>query len=118
MITKEVGNYGENVACDFLEKQGISVLKRNFHSRFGEIDIIAKDGETIVFVEVKTRATKSFGAPSEFVDERKQKKIIQTALYFLGNDDCDMRFDVIEIMYAQSGDSLNTTEINHIKSAF
>ena len=109
MNTKEIGNFGEDRACEFLEKQGISVLKRNFHARCGEIDIIAKDGETIVFAEVKTRLSKEYG---------KQEKITQTALYYLGNDDTDMRFDVIEVMYKIAGDVMTVTEINHIKSAF
>ena len=118
MTTKEIGNFGEAVACEYLEKQGITVLKRNFYARCGEIDVIAKDGETIVFAEVKTRISKDFGMPSEFVDYKKQEKIIKTALYYLGNDDTDMRFDVIEVMYKPTGDSIVVTEINHIKSAF
>ena len=118
MNTKEIGNFGEDKACEFLEKQGINVLKRNFYARCGEIDIIAKDGETIVFAEVKTRLSKEYGTPSEFVDYRKQEKIMQTALYYLGNDDTDMRFDVIEVMYKMAGDVMTVTEINHIKSAF
>lgn len=118
MTTKEIGDFGEKIASEFLEKQGIVVLKRNFHARCGEIDIIAKDGETIVFAEVKTRLSKDYGMPSEFVDYRKQEKILKTALFYLGNDDTDMRFDVIEVMYKSAGDALAVTEINHIKSAF
>ncbi len=118
MTTKEIGDFGEEMACSFLENQGITVLKRNFHARCGEIDIIAKDDDTIVFAEVKTRLSKNYGTPSEFVDYKKQEKIIQTALYYLGNDDTDMRFDVIEVMYKFSGDAMVVTEINHIKSAF
>ena len=118
MTTKEIGDFGEEMACSYLEEQGITILKRNFHARCGEIDIIAKDGETIVFAEVKTRISKEYGTPSEFVDFKKQEKIIQTALYYLGSDDIDMRFDVIEVMYKASGDAMMVTEINHIKSAF
>ena len=118
MTTKEIGDFGEKMACSYLEEQGITVLKKNFHARCGEIDIIAKDGEIIVFAEVKTRLSKNYGTPAEFVDFRKQEKIIQTALYYLGNDDTDMRFDVIEVMYRFSGDAMEVTEINHIKSAF
>lgn len=118
MNTKEIGNFGEDAACGFLEKNGIKVIKRNFYCRGGEIDIIAKDGETIVFAEVKTRKSVSYGTPGEFVDFRKQEKIAETALYYLGNDDSDMRFDVIEVLYRMCGDSPVVTEINHIKSAF
>lgn len=118
MTAKEIGIFGEDAACVFLEENGISVLKRNYHCRTGEIDIIARDGDTIVFCEVKTRKSKSFGNPGEFVDYRKQQKIITAALYYLGRDDIDMRFDVIEVMYRTSGDTACVTEINHIKSAF
>ncbi|MBO5059422.1 MAG: YraN family protein [Clostridia bacterium] len=118
MTAKEAGVFGETKACEFLEKNGVAVLKRNFHCRMGEIDIIAKDGGTIVFVEVKTRASKAYGTPAEFVDFKKQEKITKTALYYLGRDDADMRFDVIEVMYRVCGDVFCVTEINHIKSAF
>lgn len=118
MNTKEIGNFGEDVACRFLENAGISVIKRNFYCRGGEIDIIAKDGDTIVFAEVKTRKSVSYGTPGEFVDFRKQEKITETALYYLGNDDTDMRFDVIEVLYKMCGDAPVVTKINHIKSAF
>lgn len=118
MTTKQIGDFGENAACRFLEEHGIKVLKRNYHERGGELDIIAKDGETIVFAEVKTRISKSYGVPAEFVDFKKQEKIIKTAVSYLGSDDIDMRFDVIEVMYEKKGEELFVTEINHIKGAF
>ena len=118
MTTKQIGDFGEAAACRFLESINMPVLKRNYHERGGEIDIIAKDGDTIVFVEVKTRISRAYGEPSEFVDYRKQEKIIKTAVSYLGTDDIDMRFDVVEVLYAKKGDSLAVTEINHIKGAF
>lgn len=118
MTTKQIGDFGEDSACRYLEDNGIAVLKRNYHERGGEIDIIAKDGETIVFAEVKTRKTEAYGAPAEFVDYRKQEKIIKTAVSYLGSDDIDMRFDVIEVIYKQEGEKLFATNINHIKGAF
>lgn len=118
MTTKEIGNFGENKASEYFEEHGITVLKRNFHARVGEIDIIAKDGDTIVFAEVKTRSSKKFGTPAEFVDAKKQEKIVKTAVYYLGRDDIDMRFDVIEVMYQIEKEELKVTEINHIKNAF
>ena len=118
MTNKEIGNFGEDMAWEFLENNGISVIKRNYHARMGEIDIIAMDGDTIVFAEVKTRSTKNYGTPGEFVDLNKQRKIIKTAIYYLGCDDIDMRFDVIEVMYRKAGDAVSLTEINHIKNAF
>ena len=118
MTTKQIGDFGEDTACRYLESKNIKVLKRNYHERGGELDIIAKDGETIVFAEVKTRVSKSYGEPSEFVDFKKQEKIIKTAVSYLGSDDIDMRFDVIEVMYEKRGEALFATEINHIKGAF
>lgn len=118
MTTKEIGAFGEKTACEYLEKNGINILKQNFYARGGEIDIIAKDGETIVFVEVKTRLSRAFGSPGEFVDFKKQEKIIKTALYYLGRDDIDMRFDVIEVLYENKKDIPCVIEVNHIKSAF
>lgn len=118
MTTKQIGDFGENEACKYLESQGMRVLKRNYHERGGEIDIIAKDKDTIVFAEVKTRISKDYGTPAEFVDYKKQEKILKTAISYLGTDDVDMRFDVIEVMYKPKGEELFVTEINHIKEAF
>lgn len=118
MTAKEIGDFGEDKAAEFLENCGMTVLKRNYHARVGEIDIIAKDNDTIVFAEVKTRLSKDYGTPAEFVDFRKQEKIIKTAVYYLGTDDIDMRFDVIEVMYEIKEQVPKVTEINHIKSAF
>ncbi|MBR4172808.1 MAG: YraN family protein [Clostridia bacterium] len=118
MTTKQIGDFGENEACKFLEKGGIKVLKRNYRERGGEIDIIAKDGETIVFAEVKTRISKEYGTPAEFVDYKKQERIIKTAISYLGTDDVDMRFDVVEVLYKAQKDELSLVEINHIKGAF
>lgn len=118
MNNKEIGNFGEDAACAYLLENGIDVIKRNFYCRGGEIDIIAKDGDTIAFIEVKTRKSAEFGTPGEFVDFRKQEKITATALYYLGNNDSDMRFDVIEVMYKMCGDAPVVTKINYIKSAF
>ena len=118
MTTKQIGDFGEDAACRYLESKNIKVLKRNYRERSGELDIIAKDGKTIVFAEVKTRASKSYGVPSEFVDYKKQEKIIKTAISYLGSDDIDMRFDVIEVMYEKREEEPFVTEINHIKGAF
>lgn len=118
MTTKQIGDFGENEACKYLERNGIKVLKRNYHERGGEIDIIAKDNETIVFAEVKTRISKEYGTPAEFVNYKKREKIIKTAVSYLGTDDANMRFDVIEVMYKIKDGELFVTEINHIKDAF
>ena len=111
MNNKEKGNLGELLAALYLMLKGYKILERNYLIQGGEIDIIANDGKTLVFVEVKKRKDKSFAGGAEFVDAKKQKKIISTAMLYVQKKEleCDMRFDVIEI---------NSNEINHIKNAF
>ncbi|MDD6736278.1 MAG: YraN family protein [Clostridiales bacterium] len=118
MTTKEIGDFGEKAACRYLKRRGMEIVERNFRTRSGEIDIIAKDGSATVFVEVKTRRTKDFGNPGEFVDYRKQEKIMKTAVYYLGRDDVEMRFDVIEVLYRVRLGKPWVSEINHIENAF
>lgn len=118
MTTKEIGNFGEDMACRYLESKGIQIIKRNFYAKSGEIDIIAKSGETLLFCEVKTRASAEYGRASEFVDYRKQDKIRKTALYYTMQDDIDMRFDVIEVYYRTAGDCLAVDKVEHIQDAF
>ncbi len=106
------GKMGEDLVCTFLEKKGYNILERNFHSRYGEIDIIAKYGDAVVFVEVKTRKNLSFGRPAEYVTSAKMKKIIKTAFIYLNGEECEMRFDVAEVLYGTEN------KINYIENAF
>jgi len=76
------GNIGEDLAAKYLQNLGYAILDRNFHSRFGEIDIVAQEGNTLVFVEVKTRWSKKFGEPAEAVTPGKLKSIIKTSQYY------------------------------------
>lgn len=95
------GNYGEDAAVEYLIRKGLSILCRNFLCRHGEIDIIAKDGETIVFAEVKYRHSTAYGLPGQAVDRKKQHHIIKSALYYLQQHrlfDQNVRFDVIEVL--------------------
>jgi putative endonuclease len=78
-----LGRAGELKAAEFLKKAGYKIIKKNYRTPFGEIDIIALDGETLVFVEVKTRSSDDYGAPSEAVNQKKQEKYVRTALSFL-----------------------------------
>lgn len=85
MLLKNPSNFGrlgENFAVKFLQERGYKIISQNFHSRFGEIDIIALLDDTLVFIEVKARWSKKFGAPEEAVTEWKLSKIIKTANYF------------------------------------
>ncbi|BCS81565.1 YraN family protein [Anaerocellum diazotrophicum] len=119
MNLKQVGRFGEELAVDFLKKQGYVILRTNFRCRFGEIDIIAQEGNTIVFVEVKTRKSLKFGLPSESVNFKKQFHIKRVAEYFityhLSQDKYLYRFDVVEIFLDGKND---VTKINLIKDAF
>lgn len=119
MNTKEKGNWGEDRVCEYLTMHGYRIVRRNFHTRFGEIDIIAKDEDTVVFVEVKSRKSKRFATAAEYVDYNKQKKIIMSARCYLANSpDVNARFDVAEVYYKSCGEVLELIEINYIKDAF
>lgn len=116
-MTKDIGDFGESAACNYLVRNGYAIIKRNFRLKCGEIDIIAKKDGTTVFVEVKTRRSTDFGRPSEFVDFRKQAKIRKTAMCFIKSLDTDMRFDVIEVLYKEIYGKFEITSINHIENA-
>ena len=113
------GEIGENAVASYLEEQGYDIIGQNYHSRYGEIDIIAEQGNIIAFVEVKARGPKSKGAPAEAVTLAKQKKILQTALLYLQETQSTLqpRFDVIEI-YAPQGMETRKPELNHLEDAF
>ncbi len=100
MDRASIGRRGEDEAALFLESKGYKVLERNYRCRYGEIDIVARDGKTVVFVEVKTRGSDRFGAPVDSVDARKQKKILLTSQFYIESNrlfDSDLRFDVVGI---------------------
>ena len=99
-LHNEFGKWGEDFAAAFLREQGYVILERDWHSGHRDIDIVAVDGQTIVFVEVKTRKTGTPGAGLAAVDIRKQQRIARAAMCFLMNRNMlghPVRFDVIEI---------------------
>ena len=118
MTTKEIGTFGEDAACEYLEDNDYEILERNFSLKTGEIDIIAKKDSCTVFVEVKTRKNNLYGEPSEAVNWKKQKHIRNTALLYLRSIDVEMRFDIIEVFYKDGKNGLEIVEINHIRNAF
>lgn len=96
---KVLGAKGEKLVANYLKKQGCKILVRNYRTPFGEADIIAKDGEEIAFIEVKTRTTDSYGMPSEAVGSDKQqryRKIAQCYWLQIGEEP-NARFDVAEV---------------------
>lgn len=109
----ELGREGEETATKYLEKQGYQIIQRNFSCKQGEIDIIAKDKNEYVFIEVKTRQNTHYGMPCEAVHSRKQKHIWYTTKYYLYLHKLEsqyIRFDVVEV-YKKKGEFY----INHIK---
>lgn len=114
-----LGTWGENQAAKFLEQKGYEILGRNFHSRYGELDIIAQDGEFLAFVEVRLRSSLTHGLPQETVTQRKQEKLRLTAQQYLQEHETALqpRFDVIAI-YAKDGMDTKPLPIRHIINAF
>lgn len=114
-----IGKTGEEITAEYLKTKGFIVRATNYHSRFGEIDVIAENDELILFVEVKTRSANSIASPAEFVDRRKRQKILATARLFIYNNSVALqpRFDIAEIITAKSGD-FSDVKINYIENAF
>ena len=103
-----LGARGEKLACRFLRKKGYKILHRNFRGRTGgEIDIVCRDRDTLVFVEVKTRTREDFGRPFDAVDRDKQKRIARGGLAWLrllGDPDILFRFDVVEVILPENAE--------------
>jgi len=112
-----LGRAGEALAARHLEGRGYRILERGFRTRNGEIDLVAADGGTVVFVEVKARSGAACGRPAEAVDGRKQYRLLRAARIWLhrhGATDAPCRFDVIEVLSAPGGEVV----ANHILDAF
>ncbi len=114
---KELGNKGEEIAANFLKKQGYQIIERNYQARMGEMDIVAGEGKSIVFVEVKTRRSADFGLPEEALSYDKRRRLTKLALGYLAYHkikDKNCRFDVVSILI--DGDRVK--DIRLIKNAF
>lgn len=116
-MSRIVGTWGEAQVANYLRKNRYRLVAHSYHCRFGEIDLIAMDGKTLCFVEVKTRSNLSMGLPREYVNAAKQERIRKTALFYLSEKelDCPMRFDVAEVYQSGSG---ALERIEYIKNAF
>lgn len=114
-----LGAWGEALAAEYLRKHRYTIVATGYRSRFGEIDIIARNRQYLVFVEVKLRKNARFAMGREFVDLRKQDRIRTTAMLYLSRYPTDLqpRFDVIEI-YAPEGLETQKPEIHHLEDAF
>ncbi len=115
---RQVGTYYERLAIDYLLSKGYSILKHSYRCKFGEIDIIAKDYEYTVFIEVKYRKSELYGYPRQAVNINKQKHIIRTAMYYIKQNvgyEIPMRFDIVEFL---KDDVNGVDKLTHLESAF
>ena len=97
---QELGKSGEDLACAELERRAYAILERRYRTRFGEIDVIARDGDTIVFVEVKARMGEAFGGAAAAITGWKQRRVTHMAVDYLSRhrlDSCPCRFDVVTV---------------------
>jgi len=114
---KKLGRRGEKAALHFLQKHGYQILEYSYRCKVGEIDIVAREGTEMVFVEVKTRCSLSFGLPVESISRQKRKKLTQLALIYLGHhklDNTPCRFDVVGVLLEKD----KIVEIKLIRDAF
>ena len=120
MRTRDLtGPWGEALAAEYLRKKRFRIAAMNYRTRLGELDLVAEDGQFVVFCEVKLRKTADFAAAREFVDARKQQRLRAAALLYLSEHETALqpRFDVIEI-YAPDGTQTKRPQITHLEDAF
>ena len=113
----KIGERGEALAWNFLRKQGYTILEKNYRTRFGELDVIARKGGIVVFLEVKTRRDERFGLPAEAVDWRKRQKLIRSAEAYLQAgrlENQPARFDIVSIQW----DGRSEPQFSLIEDAF
>jgi putative endonuclease len=106
LIRMRTGKNGEELAAEYLVEAGYKIVERNYRCAFGEIDIVAEEGQTLVFVEVKSRRSEAYGSPQMAVSRGKQKKISQVALHYLQErrlNHRSARFDVVAVKLLPSG---------------
>ena len=118
---KVIGRFGEEYVAKYLCSNGYKILCRNYNCRFGEIDIIALDGECLAFVEVKTRTNTRYGKPENAVNYYKRKHLILSARYYMEHyrmKEYFARFDVIEVFAKYADNIFKVEKVNIIKNAF
>jgi putative endonuclease len=115
---KLLGRQGEDAATNYLKKNNYQILCRNYTCKLGEIDIVARERDFIVFVEVRSRSSEDFGLPQETINRRKKMKLRNLARYYLketGKSDENCRFDIIALVLEEGG---NVKRLEHIENAF
>ena len=117
LAPKPLGRRGEDAAARYLRKLGYVIVARGHRDNIGELDLVAVDGRTVVFIEVKTRTTHDAGHPADAVDEAKQRRLTRLALSYMKRHDlleCQARFDVVAVTWPGRG----RPTIEHFKNAF
>ncbi len=119
VTSKASGDWGEARVAEYLRQRGCRIVAAKYRCRFGEIDLIARDGDTLCFVEVKERSGTAYGLPREFVTAAKQRRLRATAEFYLATHDADAvcRFDVAEV-YTDAERSPEHTRVEYIENAF
>lgn len=113
---KEIGQKGEDLAANYLKELGYQILERNYRCKLGEVDIIARENDTLVFIEVRTRSSLDFGLPQESINRRKRHQISKVALEYMIRKklkNIPARFDVVAISLKPGKE-----KVDHIKDAF
>ena len=112
-----LGQRGETLGWNFLKKQGYALMEKNYRTRLGEIDVVARKDQTVVFIEIKTRRDTRFGLPEEAVDWRKRQKLSRLAESYLqekGLEDQPVRFDILSITW----DGMREPQFSLLEDAF
>ena len=120
MKNKLTGDYGEDLACQYLKKVGYRILERNYRIRGGEIDVVARVGDVLVFVEVKTRYSHEYGLPSESMTPWKIQTLLKTAKFYIqkiGWADRQYRLDFVGVDFADSGKNPSIELIKDVTSS-
>jgi len=116
-LPRSLGERGERRAAAYLRRRGLKIVRQRYRTRFGEHDLVAVDGRTVVFVEVKTRRRHDCGRPAEAVDAYRQRRLVRAAAAFLKSHrlrDCPARFDVVEVVWPRDA----PPQVRHIPHAF
>lgn len=111
---RETGRTGEKIAEEFLAKKGFDVLSRNFSTRFGEIDLIMRDKDTLVFVEVKTKKGLNFGRPEEMFTRSKYQKVKNMAIIYLKGREVKSRIDMVAVVLNESNEPISVKHYENV----
>lgn len=114
MSKQEIGNNGEKLACSALKKKGYHIIEKNYRCRYGEIDIIARQKDCLVFIEVRSKSTAAFGLPEESITAQKRQRIVSAALDYYNSREnllADWRIDFVAIEFDETGKKATRIEI-------